>query len=99
MEREKEQKMSEEQQIEELAQIIHNRLNPTDKPCRKGECCSGFTGDNIPCECISKEIARLIIKAGYRRQTEVVREIFEEIETCVIGILEPSFQELRKKYE
>ena len=27
-----------------------------------------------------------------------VEKIFDEIEGCVIGILEPSFQELRKKY-
>ena len=27
-----------------------------------------------------------------------VEKMFDEIEDCVIGIIEPSFQELRKKY-
>lgn len=27
-----------------------------------------------------------------------IEKLFDEIESCVIGTLEPSFQELRKKY-
>ena len=49
----------------------------------------------------SVETAKALYNAGYRKQSEMeqlVNEIFDEVEKCVIGTIEPSFIQLRDRY-
>ena len=38
---------------------------------------------NFKCGCIPYEYAEILYNAGYRKQNEVTREIFEEIKYCM----------------
>lgn len=64
--------MDREKQTEEMAKVI-------DKSPWKLE--QDFTGCNIN----SSDIAESLYNAGYRKQSEVAREIFEEIEGALLN--------------
>ena len=64
--------MSDEKQIEEMAQIIRNRLPHIGRTCVAGECINGDKNSvhENPCWCVYKEIAEMIYNAGYHKQIE-----------------------------
>ena len=76
-------------QIEEMAKDI--RLNMQIQP--------------NPNEHPSHQLARLLVQDGYRKSTDVAREIFEEIDTLcdkyptIRTLGGKTFADLRKKYE
>ena len=89
--------MNDKKQVEEMAKVIdksHWRIVQGWKGCRLN----------------SEEIAENIYAAGYRKSSEVAREIFEEIENSIspmlgleddkesVAILATTFAELKKKY-
>jgi hypothetical protein len=92
-------------QIEEMAKIIVNG-------CREGNCeeCKYSEGVLYP-ECVPSFTAEALYNAGYRRQDEVAREIFTEIEKQTKFFQDYMFlkngckailrvlAELKKKYE
>ena len=61
--------MNRERQIEEMAVIL------TDGGCTKCNC-----DENGKFNCLPMYNAGLLYNAGYRKQSEIVKEIFEEIE-------------------
>ena len=63
--------MNKEKQIEEMAQIIRNRLPHIGKACVEGECIKGDKNSvyETPCWCVYKEIAEMLYNAGYRKQS------------------------------
>jgi hypothetical protein len=71
--------MSREKQIEEMAQIIRNRLPHIGRTCVEGECVNGDKNSvhENPCWCVYKEIAEMIYNEGYRKQSEGEWEKFE----------------------
>lgn len=78
--------MNRDKQIEEMAKVIEEaRIKANDTTNSMNY---GFGG----------WYAKELYNAGYRKASEVAREIFEEVEKCVIGTLEPSFIQLRDKY-
>ena len=97
--------MTEKEQIEELAKYICNACemgNGFD-----GECASLMGCDYKTCF-IAIETAKHIYEAGYRKQREVAKEIFEEIEQLFTDVkdgyevyhtIETEYYcELKKKY-
>jgi ADP-ribosylglycohydrolase len=93
--------MDKEKQIEEMAltevDILANDLN---QHC--ADLAENYCGDTTCLTCL----AHALTAKGYRKASEVAREIFEEIErTCVdtfgnfyIGATHGAFAELKKKY-
>ena len=90
--------MNRERQIEEMAVIL------TDGGCTKCNC-----DENGKFNCLPMYNAELLYNAGYRKQSEVAREIFDEIENKKrflqdhagnIGIVVTlqDITELKKKY-
>lgn len=87
--------MSKEKQIEEISKVIDK------SPWKLYQ---DFTG----CHINSSEIAEYLYNADYRKQSEVVKEIFREIENYMIdstfcgmpvkSMLSSKFAELKKKY-
>ena len=83
--------MSREKQIEEMAKTVCH----LDRTC--DQCMSSF-------ECKAMVYAKRFYEAGYRKASEVAREIFEEIEKVVnyalcVDITDWSaYNELKKKY-
>ena len=64
--------MNRERQIEEMAVIL------TDGGCTKCNC-----DENGKFNCLPMYNAELLYNAGYRKQSEVARELFDEIEKLV----------------
>ena len=94
--------MSEDNKIEEMADILVNG-------CKMGGCeeCK-YSEDQFP-QCTLKYTADQIYNAGFRKTSDVAREIFDEIEEITMhGITsfglqtmtmgEVAFAELKKKY-
>ena len=83
--------MNRDKQIEEMAKNVCH----LDRTCN--ECMTSF-------ECKAMMYAKRFYTAGYRKSTEVAREIFEEIEKVVnyalcVDITDWSaYNELKKKY-
>lgn len=87
-------------QIEEMAKVII-------RGCRECNCeeCKHSEGVLYP-DCVPLFTAEALYKAGYRKASEVAREIFAEIERRIVfneyGVALLSqyiFDETRKKYE
>lgn len=79
-----------DKQIEEMAKVIKSSLDGL------GSGNFNFTGDEI-----STMFAKALYNAGYRKASDVAREIFEEIEDVLnnIGYFdEIDFRSLKKKY-
>ncbi len=87
--------MSRDKQIEEMAKIICGSHN-------NGACV--FNHEPCDLECSANGEAKKLYDSGYRKASEVAREIFEEVERVVnfalcVDITEWSaFAELKKKY-
>ena len=64
--------MNRERQIEEMAVIL------TDGGCTKCNC-----DENGKFNCLPMHSAELLYNAGYRKKSEIAKEIFEEIEKLV----------------
>lgn len=82
--------MNKEKQIEEMAFDL----------CKIDTCKHLPQEDCINTYCPLCE-AEALYNAGYRKQSDIeqlVNEIFDEVEKCVIGTIEPSFIQLRDKY-
>ena len=89
--------MDREKQIEEMAVIL------TDGSCKECNC-----DDNGRFNCLALYEAELLYKAGYRKKSEVVKEIFEEIDNIIYNLRDSpfysssdavyEFTELKKKY-
>lgn len=87
--------MSKENQIEEMAKDLCGW-------CRNGIC----TVDMKPCDlgCSHRDVATILYNAGYRKQSEIAREIFEEIDNLfdkyptLRNIGGTAIAELKKKY-
>ena len=81
--------MNREKQIEEMAKIIHPYCKA---PCPNGGCIG----------CFSYRLSEALYNAGYRKASEVAREIFEEIEQATknhgITYTQRKIAELKKKY-
>ena len=70
--------MNRDKQIEEMAKAI----NVADHEYCNGKCigCEHKPMRIEDCACVDMAIAKGLVNAGYRKSTEVAREIFEEIE-------------------
>ena len=86
--------MDREKQIEEMATIL------TDGGCTKCNC-----DKNGKFNCLPMYSTGLLYNAGYRKQSEVVKEIFDDIKEKLIfntygiaTISNKTFCELKKKY-
>ena len=89
--------MDREKQIEEIAVIL------TDGGCTKCNC-----DENGKFNCLPMYNAQLLYNAGYRKQSEVAKEIFEEIDNIIYNLRDSPFYsssdavyeltELKKKY-
>ena len=89
--------MDREKQIEEIAVIL------TDGGCTKCNC-----DENGKFNCLPMYNAELLYNAGYRKQSEVTKEIFEEIDNIIYNLRDSPFYsssdavyeltELKKKY-
>ena len=89
--------MDREKQIEKMAVIL------TDGGCTKCNC-----DENRKFDCLPMYNAELLYNAGYRKQSEVVKEIFEEIDNIIYNLRDSPFYlssdavdeltELKKKY-
>ena len=81
-----------EKQIEEMAwDLCDIPKHPSIKSCLQ-------CGNK---RCHAMYYAERAYNAGYRKQSDIeqlVNEIFDEVEKCVIGTIEPSFIQLRDKY-
>jgi hypothetical protein len=88
--------MTKEKQIEEMAKAM----------CWEGADCSKCDG---LLTCDKKYYAPRLVEKGYRKSSEVAREIFEEIEKiamhgttpfglCLMSMGEVAFAQLKKKY-
>lgn len=81
-------------QIEQMARVICER--DTD-----GDICT-LDRKKCDCKCTSGSIAELLYDRGYRRQDEVAKEIFAEIEDMCVDIYGnfcfSVLAELKKKY-
>ena len=101
--------MTRDKQIEEMAKAI----NVADHEYCNGKCigCEHKPMRIENCACIDIAIAKGLANAGYRKSTELAREIFEEIESKLIlskaihcgqkfyyTRLEDDIAELKKKY-
>ena len=95
-----------DKQIEEMARVLGEGRSQN---CSHYVCCSA-----CPCDfcCIFQENAHILVQEGYRKSSDVAREIFEEIEkyvevalmnghieTPILCIGHGTFAELKKKYE
>ena len=69
--------MNIEKEIEEIDNIVYQNACGVIKVC--GTCEHGEKGGTVKV-CISPKIAKALIDAGYRKASEVVKEIFERIE-------------------
>lgn len=85
-------------QIEEMAREMCH-LSAECETCQI--CDEKYHGDGDPCyfQCVAKEI----VNHGYRKSTDVAREIFEEAEkvfmvSCVSFEAYAKWQNLKKKY-
>lgn len=86
--------MSKEKQIEEMAKVMCGSC-PDNNECMR-------------CLCATWYDAEALYKAGYRKQSEVVEEIFEEIDNIVSNLRDSPFYsssdavyeliELKKEY-
>lgn len=74
-----------EKQIEEMAVIL------TDGGCTKCNC-----DENGKFNCLPMYNAELIYNAGYRKTSEVAREIFDEIERTFKGLLNGDISNILK---
>ena len=95
--------MSKEKQIEEIAREMCH-LSAECKTCQI--CNERYNGGDDLCyfQCVAKEI----INHGYRKQSEVVEEIFEEMDNIIYNLRDSPFYsssdavyeltELKKKY-
>lgn len=74
--------------------------------------CSEFRTSHCgnDCDCANEEIAQRLYNAGYRKSTDVAREILQEVRQLLLNMvlanamgetydLEGKFAELQKKYE
>lgn len=87
--------MDREKQIEEMAKIIARRRVV-------------FRNSNIAIMTTARKTADSLYNAGYRKQSEVVKEIFEEIDNIISNLRDSPFYsssdavyeltELKKKY-
>ena len=68
--------MNRDKQIDEMAKVIENGINIcAKKPCEDCDFCGADD-----CMCQNLVIAKELHTAGYRKTSEVAREIFEEID-------------------
>ena len=81
--------MSKEKQIRDLTKIVQSQRYVNNDPC---------IFDCEKCgKCLSYKIAEALYNAGYRKQSEVAREIFAV--TDILGTYNPAmYDELKKKY-
>lgn len=96
--------MQREKQIEEIAREMCH-LSAECKTCQI--CNERYHGDNDDL-CYFKCVAKEIINHGFRKQSEVVKEIFEEIDNIIYNLRDSPFYsssdavdeltELKKKY-
>lgn len=87
--------MTEKEQIEKMALVLSE--------CSCGKECDCIEGDKFNCHLLYN--ATVLYNAGYRKQSEVVWEIFDAIKEKLIfnsygiaTISDKTFYELRKKY-
>ena len=96
--------MQREKQIEEIAREICH-LSAECKTCQI--CNERYHGDDYDL-CYFKCVAKEIINHGFRKQSEVVKEIFDEIDNIIYNLRDSPFYsssdavdeltELKKKY-
>ena len=87
--------MGREKEIEEMAKIIARRS-------------AAFRNPNVAFMTTARKTADSIYSAGYRKQREVAREIFEEVDNIIYNLMNSPFYssgdvvyeltELKKKY-
>ena len=106
--------MSGNEQIEEMVKVMNECCNSYDEQgnhlgnkCFNCEC---WCDTNYVCCSYNKKEATALYNAGYRKASEVAREIFEEIESCIwsethygdsklcFEINSAKYAELKKKY-
>lgn len=91
--------MSREKQIEEMTKIAKNAIdNQSIDKCPSTPC--RYRGNSVCCDvCLTIEA---LYNEDYRKQTEVAREIFTELERLYIHITNEfdmrRYSELKKKY-
>ena len=93
--------MNKEKQIEEMAKVIDCSLPLLD--CEAWRC-DGCKYEKYKHMCMGIKQAEVLYNKGYRKASDVAREIFAEIEAIkCVGLLPNSwvkqFAELKKKYE
>ena len=74
-------------QIEEMAKIIHE--------AKMNDIIAKVTGDIedlIDCPPMNVSVAEALYNAGYRKASDVAREIFAELETVLYKIVKPSIR-------
>lgn len=90
--------MSKKKEIEAMSELMCNNTSE-DRMCNFKTCS----------DCETKQFARLLYDAGYRKQSDVANEIFEEIEKILVrpentyGIVfyhcsKQSYDKLKNKY-
>ena len=84
--------MSKEKQTDEITKIIARRS-------------VGFRNPNVAFMTTARKTADSIYNAGYRKQSEIVKEIFDDIENKLLnhvgdyhGCYHKTFDELKMKY-
>lgn len=93
--------MSKDKQIEEMAKVLC-------KDCARDALPCSLTITGIMCDAVMEQ-AEALYSAGYRKASDVAREIFEELEKiaihgttfhglCLMSMGEVAFAELKKKY-
>ena len=75
--------MDREKQIEEMAKIIARRR-------------AAFRNPNVAFMTTARKTADSIYSAGYRKQSEIAKEIFEEIERTFKGLLNGDISNIPK---
>ena len=106
--------MTIEKQIEEMVKIMNECCNVYDEQGRhiRNKCyeCEEWSDDNHCCCSYNTKEAAALYNAGYRKASEIAREIFEEIESCLwsetqygdsklcFEINSAKYAELKKKY-
>ena len=93
--------MNRDKQIEEMAKAI----NVADHEYCNGKClgCEHKSMRIEDCACVDMAIAKGLVNAGYRKSTDVAREIFEEADkifmaTCLSLETYNAWCELKNKY-
>ena len=83
--------LNKKKQIEEMANILVNG-------CKMGGCEECKYSEGTFPECALKYTANQLYNAGYRKASEVAREIFEEIEKKVKASIVVYLEEINKEH-